>query len=52
MLYMIYDYSENMEKIVIECKDLTRFHVKKEDGELMKRIIQMCQSYNLEIKVY
>ena len=41
-----------MSEIIIECKDFTRFHVKKEDGELIKRIIKMCQSYNLEIKVY
>jgi len=49
---MIYNYSESMREIVVECKNFTRFHIKKEDGELMKRIIQMCQSYNLEIEVY
>ncbi|ARQ96538.1 hypothetical protein CCL45_gp24 [Sulfolobus islandicus rod-shaped virus 5] len=41
-----------MSEIIIECKDLTRFHVKKEDGELMRRIINMCQDFGLEVKVY
>jgi len=40
-----------MSEIVIECENLGKFHVKKEDGELMKHIIQMCQSYGLKIKV-
>ena len=49
---MIYNYSENMGEVIVECKDFTHFKVKNEDGELMKRIIQMCQDFGLEIKVY
>jgi hypothetical protein len=41
-----------MREIIIECKDFTRFHVKEKKGIQIKNIIQMCQSYNLEVKVY
>jgi len=44
--------NQMVSEIVVECRGLPKFHVKKENGELMKRIIQMCQSYGLDVKVY
>ena len=49
---MIYDYSENMEEVIIECKGFTKFHVKKKKGVQIKNIINMCQDFGLEVKVY
>jgi hypothetical protein len=41
-----------MREIIIECKDFTRFHVKEKKGVQIKNIINMCQDYGLEMKVY
>jgi hypothetical protein len=49
---MIYNYSETMEEVIIECKNFTKFHVKKKKGIQIKNIINMCQDYGLEVKVY
>ena len=40
-----------MEEVIIECESLARFHVKKEDGLLIKNIIKMCKDYGLNIKM-
>jgi len=40
-----------MEEIVIECKGLTKFHVKRQDDNLAKNIIKMCRDFGLEIEV-
>ena len=48
---MRYKYGESMEEIIIECSNLTRFHVKREDDKLAKNIIKLCQEYGLQIRV-
>jgi len=51
MLKMRYKYGESMEEIIIECSNLTRFHVKRQDDKLAKNIIKMCKDFGLEVKV-
>jgi len=41
-----------MREIIIECKNFTKFHVKEKKGVQIKNIINMCQDYGLEVKVY
>jgi len=48
---IVYNYCESMEEVIIECENLGKFHVKKEDGIIIKNIIKMCNDYGLEIKV-
>ena len=40
-----------MEEIIIECENLGKFHVNKENGLLIKNIIKMCRDYGLTVKV-
>jgi len=49
---MRYNYGESMNEVIIECKNLARFHVKSEDEKLAKNIIKMCKEYGLKIEVY
>ena len=49
---MRYKYGENMNEVIIECENLTRFHVKRQDEELAKHIVKMCKDFGLQIKVY
>ena len=44
---MRYNYGESIEEVIIECENLTRFHVKRQDEELAK----MCEDFGLKIKV-
>ena len=39
-----------MDEIIIECKGLTKFHVRRENEKLAKNIIKMCRNYGLEVE--
>jgi len=43
--------SETMEKIIIECEGMTRFHVPKSDRTMISDIIKMCNDFGVEVKV-
>ena len=40
-----------MEKIIIECEGMARFHVDKNDKTMQKDIIKMCKDFGVEVKV-
>ena len=39
-------------EIIIECKGLSTFHINENDRELLKRIIKICEDYDVEVKYY
>ena len=43
--------SETMEKIIIECEGMARFHVPKSDRTMISDIIKMCKDFGVSYKV-
>jgi hypothetical protein len=40
-----------MDKVIIECENMARFHVDKNDKTMQKDIIKMCKDFDVSYKV-